>query len=152
MLNKASFCAATSVPAPLHAAIFPLGYLNRMTGVQDKSHTIILVQRTQAKNSRTFLDYETLSGAVDGPISSYEQLYHTVSSMACIWIAVAVFRRDEVLSWVHCAGICALFERDLKEKYPNQRELTYDVQQLFAWLDRLVTSHALCIAHTLLSC
>ncbi|CAL8469589.1 g9130 [Coccomyxa elongata] len=65
----------------------------------EKSHTIILVQRTQAKNSRTFLDYETLSRAVD--------------------------------------GICALFERDLKEKYPHQRELTYDVQQLFQWLDHL---------------
>ena len=36
------------------------------------------------------------------------------------------------------AGICALFERDLKEKYSYQRELTYDVQQLFTWMDHLV--------------
>jgi hypothetical protein len=78
MLIKASFCAAKSVPAPLHAAIFPLGYVNWMIGAQDKSHTIILVQRTQAKNSRTFLDYETLSGAVDGLISSYEQLSYCI--------------------------------------------------------------------------
>lgn len=33
---------------------------------QDKSHTIILVQKTASKASRTFLDYETVSGAVDG--------------------------------------------------------------------------------------
>lgn len=35
-------------------------------------------------------------------------------------------------------GVCALFERDLKEKYPHQRELTYDVGQLFGWIDQLV--------------
>ncbi len=34
--------------------------------LQDKSHTIVLVQRTQSKASRTFLDYNTVSGAVDG--------------------------------------------------------------------------------------
>ena len=46
------------------------------------------------------------------------------------------------------AGICALFESNLKEKYSYQRELTYDVQQLFTWMDHLVS--ALC--HCLLPC
>ncbi|CAK0784599.1 hypothetical protein CVIRNUC_007803 [Coccomyxa viridis] len=65
----------------------------------DKSHTIILVQKTPSRASRTFLDYETISGAVD--------------------------------------GICNMFERDLKERNSHQRELTYDVQQLFQWIDHL---------------
>lgn len=65
----------------------------------EKAHTIILVQKTASKASRTFLDYETVSGAVD--------------------------------------GICNMFERDLKERFAHQRELTYDVQQLFQWMDHL---------------
>ena len=36
------------------------------------------------------------------------------------------------------AGICGMFERDLKERFSHQRELTYDVQQLFQWMDHLV--------------
>ena len=38
--------------------------------LQDKSHTIVLVQKTPSRASRTFLDYETISGAVDGEWSS----------------------------------------------------------------------------------
>ena len=38
-----------------------------------------------------------------------------------------------------CAGICNMFERDLKERFAHQRELTYDVQQLFQWMDNLVS-------------
>ena len=45
----------------------------------------------------------------------------------------------------HCmyAGICNMFERDLKERNSHQRELTYDVQQLFQWIDHLVHTHSL---------
>ena len=32
-----------------------------------------------------------------------------------------------------------MFERDLKERFSHQRELTYDVQQLFQWMDHLVS-------------
>ncbi len=32
-----------------------------------------------------------------------------------------------------------MFERDLKERFTHQRELTYDVQQLFQWVDHLVS-------------
>lgn len=42
--------------------------------VQDKSHTIILVQKTQSKASRTFLDYNTVSGAVDGKSAASRSL------------------------------------------------------------------------------
>jgi hypothetical protein len=40
---------------------------------------------------------------------------------------------------VPAAGICGMFERDLKERFSHQRELTYDVQQLFQWMDHLVS-------------
>ena len=35
-----------------------------------------------------------------------------------------------------------MFERDLKERNSHQRELTYDVQQLFQWIDHLVNAYA----------
>ena len=49
---------------------------------------------------------------------------------------------------VTTAGICNMFERDLKERFAHQRELTYDVQQLFQWMDHLVSSHACCLYFT----
>ncbi len=36
-----------------------------------------------------------------------------------------------------------MFERDLKERFAHQRELTYDVQQLFQWIDHLVRARLL---------
>ncbi len=39
-----------------------------------------------------------------------------------------------------------MFERDLKERFAHQRELTYDVQQLFQWMDHLVSFCALSIS------
>ena len=36
-----------------------------------------------------------------------------------------------------------MFERDLKERNSHQRELTYDVQQLFQWIDHLVDTYSI---------
>ena len=52
--------------------------------------------------------------------------------------------KEIMTTWSTTAGICNMFERDLKERFAHQRELTYDVQQLFQWMDHLVSlSHAL---------
>ena len=72
---------------------------------------------------------------------------------ACVWLLAcrscnAVYSTlccsSSLQSW-HCmyAGICNMFERDLKERNSHQRELTYDVQQLFQWIDHLVSTHSL---------
>lgn len=34
-------------------------------------------------------------------------------------------------------GICRLFETKLKEQNPNARNITYDVKDLFNWIDSL---------------
>jgi hypothetical protein len=34
-------------------------------------------------------------------------------------------------------GVCKLFEERLKEKFANQRNITYDVSDLFAFIDQL---------------
>ena len=52
--------------------------------------------------------------------------------------------KESMTTWSTTAGICNMFERDLKERFAHQRELTYDVQQLFQWMDHLVSLlHAL---------
>ncbi|XP_042989164.1 enhancer of rudimentary homolog isoform X3 [Carya illinoinensis] len=75
-------------------------------------HTIILMQTSPNKASRTFMDYESISQAMD--------------------------------------GICGLYERKLKELNPAIRNITYDIADLYNFIDgladmsALVTKVALC--------
>mmetsp|Transcript_6847 Transcript_6847/g.17508 ORF Transcript_6847/g.17508 Transcript_6847/m.17508 type:complete len:105 (-) Transcript_6847:699-1013(-) len=68
-------------------------------------HTIILVQSTLHQGSRTYMDYETLTSAVD--------------------------------------GVCQMFEQKLKELNPNLPNITYEVSDLFRYVDSLVDMSAL---------
>ncbi|KYQ89532.1 enhancer of rudimentary family protein [Tieghemostelium lacteum] len=61
------------------------------------SHTILLLQPTGHKSSRTFQDYDSVHQCVE--------------------------------------GICALFEAKLKQTRSHQKNITYDISQLFAYLD-----------------
>ncbi|KAK9810410.1 hypothetical protein WJX72_010282 [[Myrmecia] bisecta] len=69
------------------------------------SHTIILLQPTTSRNSRTWSDYDTVSKAMD--------------------------------------GICNTFERKLKELNPNLRNITYDIQDLYSYIDNMPDMSAL---------
>eukprot|EP00029_Vermamoeba_vermiformis_P007205 TRINITY_DN3047_c0_g1_i1.p1 TRINITY_DN3047_c0_g1~~TRINITY_DN3047_c0_g1_i1.p1 ORF type:complete len:109 (+),score=20.95 TRINITY_DN3047_c0_g1_i1:52-378(+) len=64
-----------------------------------KRHTIVLIQVTRNKNTRTYSDYETVSDAM--------------------------------------GGICQLFEEKLKRDNPNVRNITYDIQDLYKYIDSL---------------
>lgn len=72
------------------------------------SHTIILVQPTPSKASRTFSDYESVVKALD--------------------------------------GVCAMFEKRLKELNPQMRQITYDINDLYRYLDTLHDLSALVFA------
>jgi len=61
-------------------------------------HTIVLMQPGN-KTSRTFMDYENVSEAMD--------------------------------------GICGVFERELKRLNPNLANITYDIQDLYNYIDRM---------------
>eukprot|EP00793_Prasinoderma_coloniale_P006484 PRCOL_00001314-RA len=62
-------------------------------------HTIILMQTTPNKKSRTYDEFETVALAMD--------------------------------------GLCQTFESKLKELNPNIRNITYDITDLYTWVDRL---------------
>lgn len=60
-------------------------------------HTILLVQFSDRRDSRTYLEYESLGDAMD--------------------------------------GVCQLYEQGLKASNPQLRNITYDVGDLFRYLD-----------------
>ncbi|KAK9698159.1 hypothetical protein RND81_08G086000 [Saponaria officinalis] len=65
----------------------------------DNRHTIILMQMSHNRSTRTFMDYDSISQAVD--------------------------------------GICGLYERKLKEINPAIRNLNYDIDDLYNFIDGL---------------
>ncbi|KAG5589037.1 hypothetical protein H5410_039551, partial [Solanum commersonii] len=74
-------------------------------------HTIVLMQTSQNRATRTFMDYESISQAMD--------------------------------------GICALYERKLKELNPAIREITYDISDLYNFIDGLADMSALVYDHSI---
>ena len=62
--SSCSSSCATHQRAAAHAE--PTAENSACCIVQEKAHTIILVQRNQNKGTRTFLDYDGVPAAVDG--------------------------------------------------------------------------------------
>ncbi|GAB4821677.1 hypothetical protein N2152v2_008723 [Parachlorella kessleri] len=83
------------------------GALTSMLGLMqgDRAHTILLMQTGPDKRSRTFMDYETVTLAMD--------------------------------------GLCSTFERKLKELNPNLRSITYDIGDLYSYIDQMPDLSAL---------
>lgn len=73
--------------------------------VPAQRHTIILIQPTTNRATRTFMDYESVPAAMD--------------------------------------GICGQFEKRLKEANPNLRNITYDVSDLYKYIEALTDLSAL---------
>ncbi|KAL6578551.1 hypothetical protein OROMI_008767 [Orobanche minor] len=68
-------------------------------------HTIILMQASHNRATRTFMDYDSISQAMD--------------------------------------GICGLYERKLKALNPATRNITYDITDLYNFIDGLPDMSAL---------
>ncbi|KAG9455921.1 hypothetical protein H6P81_000429 [Aristolochia fimbriata] len=68
-------------------------------------HTIILMQSSPNRATRTFMDYDSISQAMD--------------------------------------GICGLYERKLRELNPTIRNITYDIGDLYNFVDGLADLSAL---------
>ncbi|KAK8553621.1 hypothetical protein V6N13_062419 [Hibiscus sabdariffa] len=74
-------------------------------------HTIVLMQTSQNRSTRTFMDYGSITQAMD--------------------------------------GICGLYERKLKELNPATRNITYDIADLYNFIDGLTDLSALIYDHTI---
>ncbi|KAI9918097.1 hypothetical protein PsorP6_013046 [Peronosclerospora sorghi] len=76
-----------------------------MAEFRQAKHTIILVQYTRDPNSRTYLDFESVNGGMDGVVKMYEA--------------------------------------KLKQLNPNLKNITYDIQDLYTYIDSLTDLSAL---------
>ena len=90
---------------------------------KESSHTIVLIQYNAQANSRTYLDYETLPAALDG-------------ARMPGWPAAPHPRHSGCAS-LRCAAVCGLYEKELKTLNPQVRNLTYDIADLYSYLDQL---------------
>ncbi|KAK4485838.1 hypothetical protein RD792_008485 [Penstemon davidsonii] len=139
--------------------------------MQSNRHTIILMQPSQHRASRTFMDYDSISQAMDGmyqlivkfdAFASHEKenlklLIMFDFSYPCMFGSLCNQYLVEFYDIkVHCyfstftkfiiffsAGICGLYERKIKELNPAIRNMTYDISDLYNFIDGLTDLSAL---------
>jgi hypothetical protein len=88
---------------------------NRNSKIHSQTkHTILLIQYTNNKKDKQYNDYPTVSGAMDGKVS--------------------LSRREDLISF---SAICKLFEQKLRVEYPHKQELSYEIADLFKYVDSL---------------
>ncbi|URD97537.1 May have a role in the cell cycle (By similarity) [Musa troglodytarum] len=79
--------------------------------IEANRHTIVLMQSSPNRATRTFMDYGSISQAMD--------------------------------------GICGLYERKLKEINPTIQNITYDISDLYNFIDGLADLSALIFDHSI---
>ena len=79
----------------------------------DQSHTIVLFQPSSFE-SRTYHDYETLPLALEGTSFTIKADY---------------------LFFFLLLGILKIYEQELKREHPTQRNITYDIKDLYRYID-----------------
>ncbi|KAA3458078.1 enhancer of rudimentary-like protein isoform X1 [Gossypium australe] len=70
------------------------------------------------------MDYDSISQAMDG-----------------------IFDKFDSLCYLACAGICGLYERKLKDLNPATGNITYDIADLYNFIDGLADMSALVYDH-----
>lgn len=86
-------------------------------------HTILLIQPTRAHETRTYTDYETLDECLEG---------YLVGGELC---TRAVLYRRFLRSFL--SGICKIYEEHLRQLHPSSPSITYDISELFKFVDSL---------------
>ncbi|GER32488.1 enhancer of rudimentary protein [Striga asiatica] len=109
MLTRNIVYFETIVSGPKLIYCFLFGY--PVFCMQSNRHTIVLMQASHSRASRTFMDYDSISQAMD--------------------------------------GICGLYERKLKELNPSSRNITYDISDLYNFIDGLADLSALVYDHSI---
>ncbi|TVU29291.1 hypothetical protein EJB05_20851, partial [Eragrostis curvula] len=101
--------------------------------LQAGRHTIILMQPSQNRASRTFMDYNSINHALDGMIIYRAFLMHLTHY------------NDKVKK----KGICGLYERKIRDINPMVPNITYDISDLYNFIDGLADISALVYDHSI---
>ncbi|KAG6436515.1 hypothetical protein SASPL_101416 [Salvia splendens] len=124
-------------------------------------HTIILMQTSQHRGSRTFMDYESISQAMDAELMAFvgefrlqnlNSLTHSMNNECWLLIYRCAFQDPMLKVYVFhliSAGICGLYERKLKDLNPAIRNITYDISDLYNFIDGLADLSALVYDHSI---
>ncbi|CAN6279165.1 unnamed protein product, partial [Urochloa humidicola] len=105
--HAAGFAQSPASFSTLVASHSPLPPATSMAG----RHTIILMQPSQNRASRTFMDYNSINHALD--------------------------------------GICGLYERKIRDINPMVPNITYDISDLYNFIDGLADISALVFDHSI---
>lgn len=111
-----------------------------------QSHTILLVQPTKRPEGRTYADYESVNECMEGKMIFRSILYfwknlkidetprgkHTTLYTLLMFCSYPIY--IFFFSW---AGVCKMYEEHLKRMNPNSPSITYDISQLFDFIDDL---------------
>ena len=128
----------------------------------ERKHTIVLLQPTNHKATRTYMDYETVTSAMEG--KAFEKKKRGKKEKKDI--AVSEERRSKFFSLkrlTHAiatppppppplfAGICRMFEKKLKDLNPTLKNITYEISDLYNFIDSYVSSSSFFIIPLYLS-
>lgn len=92
-----------------------------------QSHTILLVQPTKRPEGRTYADYESVNECMEGRIV-----------LLIIKGKINVMNNsDAEFIFFLIKGVCKMYEEHLKRMNPNSPSITYDISQLFDFVDDL---------------
>ncbi|EOY29315.1 Enhancer of rudimentary protein [Theobroma cacao] len=115
-------------------------------------HTIVLMQTSQNRATRTFMDYDSISQAMD---EEDDQTKISALNRSVLWLLLVFTSCWEVFSFMELMrhrlanGICGLYERKLKELNPAIRNITYDIGDLYNFIDGLADMSALVYDHAI---
>ncbi|KAG7020417.1 Enhancer of rudimentary-like protein [Cucurbita argyrosperma subsp. argyrosperma] len=113
MTPRHRFIGISPAPSPAEIEAPAVAPSSGAASLKANKHTILLMQTSHNRSTRTFMDYDSISQSMD--------------------------------------GICGLYERKLKDLNPAIRNITYDIADLYNFIDGLTDMSALVYAAFTLS-
>jgi len=88
------------------------------------SHTILLMQPNRRQDSRSYADFESGWFSMNGFGTKIRQI-RPIETLKTIAVNEAM------------EGVCKIYEEQLKKENSSQHSITYDISQLFDYIDNL---------------
>jgi hypothetical protein len=109
-------------------------------------HTILLSRFSEKPNSRKWTDYDTVADALDGrhllPLATLITSHNcnnedalSSNRQATSTSATFCVNAFDQVDWI--SGMCQMFESLLKRKNPTERSISYEIDDLYEYIDGL---------------
>ena len=101
------------------------------------SHTILLMQTDSNLSSRKYSDYESVSECMEGKYNNYPKIDINWINQTIMPPSYSLRLKITLMITTYHTGVCKMYEDDLKRKYRNRSTITYDISDLFDYIDKL---------------